>query len=161
MAKVELKRRTMRLPELIYVIDLPVEARQSVEELADIAWLTVVWILHERMHYPSAKLYTSKIMHHLELLQEYLRAAGGDIRGWDGKKIVERLETQLWDTQAALRHSGEIGSQLMGIASFYYDVWLQVLESSNRILEEDISKLLDTADSCFEIITQLENIDIT
>jgi hypothetical protein len=148
----------MGLPELIEVMALKGIVRERVEELADSGWIAVVWTLQEWMRASEAQI--PRINYHVELLQEFFRAAGEDTRRWDSKRVIESLESMIWQTRGSLDMEGEVGNRLKAIPEFYETVLKQLNKFNQNMSSEDLTKLLDAADSCFDIMTQLEYIDL-
>jgi len=165
----------MRLPTTIIDAASRIDIRGNIDHLADLGWLIAVWTLkkwlldwHEkhpssslldnlhRIEMPRSLSYadTVRFHHQLELLHNFLTSTPYETDRWSREMLVSDLDSTL---DAVKKSFSQTEWQSFSI---YDEVskWVKLITPDTLL--NDVLPLLDLADECFSIMTELEDIPL-
>jgi hypothetical protein len=148
---------------IILALQYP-ELYDDIDELATMGWVTPIWALVSKSRENYALLMPAylnfnidRLNHHIDLLDTFLRSANVDVSKWEANSPLNELSALLSELEAQLNPHDHRNLELYRVVEANvrdYSVNLQDLDSMAKL---NPSQLIQLADACFDIITQLDS----
>jgi len=146
----------MDLPIFMNVRELPERAQEGIHELADLGWITAVWLLKGWVSPMPPHTWPPQVAWHLSLFETYRQAAGLSTSEWNVWFLLERLGEQMTVVSHQLAPYTEKYPEQQAIIPFYQNLYVQIRNSNTTTPLGDLTKIVDAADDCFVAIGMLD-----